>query len=333
MLRHPCRGDIVRLVCDLPPDGPAMQSLRYKFMFAPIAEVGVERKHAEVSKTLRTAPHHAPPLVSVSLRRRLVEHSCLNIGSELLALERHCSQLANNAAMCARRLGLGCHPAFSDHIDPDTHSLQACCPCTLVAAVLYRCDLGSQYLSLPGPDVSDGPPPADRPERPVGSGPAGGGVRDSGNFDALLAQACFDHFRTTCTPGTFYSVPLGGGGSGGGQRGGAGGAASSSGSGGGDVMDEVFAPMHVALSRRSPAADSDRPPWLQNVFDAFESNPDDEVLASIIVAFSPPPQPHSCPTGPLAKLRSQLLPRLPRPQTQGGFATHSSAAFGSLSVP
>ena len=130
---------------------PNLVHVRAQSAFVPILEQSIERRHALLHQHLRGAPHHSAPYVSLCERKDEI--------LDLLSVEARGRQAAEHLAeLCcftrtppqvAQALGLASHEEFSAFVCADSGELSVGIPHCFVASVVYRCDLRTQYKSLP----------------------------------------------------------------------------------------------------------------------------------------------------------------------------------------
>ena len=184
-----------------------LQRLRAQAAFAPILEQSIERRHAVLHQHLRCAPHHSAPFVSICERKEEVVE--VVSGGKINKLAEVCEQTRTPPA-AAEALGLAFHHEFAQHLDVAC-TLAVSLPHSLVASVVYRCDLGTQYRALQS--VHKRPPPPEAMSWPdvqaLEQGPEseGAAVSASAEFERqLLQQHAWGHLCSAAGPNDFYSI-------------------------------------------------------------------------------------------------------------------------------
>ena len=135
-------------------DLPELGRLRMEMMFIPILEQSIERRHAMLHQRIQSAHNHSGPYVSLVQR-----------GSEIEALLSEPGRLQMLADLCAsvrtpplviRGLGLQLHPQVAQWFQ-NVDVPEAQTPYHIVAALVYRCDLETQFrlLSVEVPSKPD----------------------------------------------------------------------------------------------------------------------------------------------------------------------------------
>ena len=140
------RGDVVA-------SWQGLAIMRAQSVFVPILEQSIERRHAILHQHLKTAPHHSAAFVSLCERKEeiLALLSTETAGSAGIAplqrLADLCS-LTRTAPLVAQALGLVRHAEFAPYLCAESEQLDIGTPHCLVASVVCRCDLSTQYKSL-----------------------------------------------------------------------------------------------------------------------------------------------------------------------------------------
>ena len=122
-----------------------LERLRAQSVFIPILEQSIERRHAILHQHLKCAPHHSAPFVSLCERKD--EVVALVSSGSVDHLARLCEKTRSPSCV-AQVLGLTFHEEFAMHLDVESGTLETSVPHCLVASVVYRCDLRTQYRAL-----------------------------------------------------------------------------------------------------------------------------------------------------------------------------------------
>jgi hypothetical protein len=212
------RDQIIQFVQGVAYDAlPLVCLYRSKFMFVPINEASVERRHAEIHKKISLAPRHTGPFVSLNgLRKHELQHFVLQHPAELVKLERHHAASSTPRGVLYE-LGLQAHEEVLPYVDA-TGSVTQVIPHTIVAALVYRCDLTTQFMALP--EFERRLPPGHGAM--VDSDDDDGIVQDQAavvqevavvqdvaldpTFENLDQVCSFEHFQTTAQPHVVYAM-------------------------------------------------------------------------------------------------------------------------------
>ncbi|OLP98609.1 hypothetical protein AK812_SmicGene18941 [Symbiodinium microadriaticum] len=125
---------------------PRLQKLRAKAAFTSVLEQSIERRHAILHQHLKSAPCHSAAFVSLCERKQEILDRVTD--GKGAALAEIC-ETTRTAPLVADMLGLSQHPAFASYHVTAAERLDVGVPHTLVCSVVYRCDIHTQYASLP----------------------------------------------------------------------------------------------------------------------------------------------------------------------------------------
>ncbi|CAE7345990.1 unnamed protein product [Symbiodinium microadriaticum] len=205
------RTEVLAFIRSEPSDRwPSLELLRARAAFTPVLEQSIERRHAILHQHLKCAPHHSAPFVSLCERKDEVIEVVSNGEAEKLA--QYCEK-TRSPSLVATALGLTLHEEFAPHLDAVTGTLSVSIPHTLVASVVYRCDLRTQYKVLPAvhkrPQAPGVPPQDALLDGQVAEPPEEVVAPSSGFLRSVLQYHAWEHLGSSAVgAGDFYSIPV-----------------------------------------------------------------------------------------------------------------------------
>ena len=163
---------------------PDLARYRTAAIFMPTVERTIERKHAQVSAGIRSAPHHSPVFTSVQgLRKPEILRVLDSNVDDAAHFCKLVTEKTRSARACIKSLGLEAHPEIRAHVDADTGAVTNTLPHNVAVDVIYRNDTTTIFQDLP--DFPEPPPPSlPRPpsaQHEQSASPAG--ERDDGDDD------------------------------------------------------------------------------------------------------------------------------------------------------
>ena len=218
---------------------PLLQRVRHEMMFIPILEQSIERRHALLRQRINSAPHHSAPYVSLVQRSHEIER----LLSEPDSLPRMAFSLdlARTPSQVLQALDLQLHPEVQPYVCMGASKPLQRVPHNIVAALVYRCDLTSQFAkltvevpskprprpskdadikALPWEEAGQGPGAGDEPgddenaddDDDDGRGRGGQGSGDAAVtsseevWDRLLCKEAWHHCTQTASSNVFFSM-------------------------------------------------------------------------------------------------------------------------------
>ena len=122
---------------------PSLERLRWQMHYVPILEQSIERRHAVLHQRIKVAPNHSGQFVSLVERAHEVE-ALVSHPDQMTKMAEHCMSVRSPALVC-QGLGLSTHPAVAQWLQ--SSKLQSQTPHTVVASLVYRCDLQTQFMA------------------------------------------------------------------------------------------------------------------------------------------------------------------------------------------